>query len=49
MFLWDVVTGTTIRRIAGHMSKIFTVEFNQDASIVASGSSLPYLSSSDGF
>ena len=37
VFLWDVMTGTTIRRIAGHLGKIFTVEFNEDASVVASG------------
>ena len=38
MFLWDVSTGATIRRIAGHMGKINTVEFNDDASVIASGS-----------
>ena len=37
--LWDVVTGTTTRRIAGHIGKIFVVEFNADASVVASGTS----------
>lgn len=37
MFLWDVMAGTTIRRIAGHMGKIFVVDFNADASVVASG------------
>lgn len=36
--MWDVSTGATIRRIAGHMGKINTVEFNDDASVVASGS-----------
>lgn len=38
MFLWDVSTGTTTRRLAGHMGKIYAVEFNDDASVVASGS-----------
>lgn len=37
VFLWDVATGTTTRRIPGHMGKIHVVEFNQDASVVASG------------
>lgn len=37
VFLWDVATGTTIRRISGHMSKINAVEFNEDATVVASG------------
>ena len=39
VFLWDVTTGATIRRIAGHMGKINVVEFNEDASVVASGKS----------
>ena len=37
MFLWDVMTGQTIRRIPGHMGKIFVVEFNEDATVLASG------------
>ena len=37
VFLWDVMTGSTIRRISGHMGKINTVEFNEDASVIASG------------
>ena len=37
VFLWDVVAGTTIRRIPGHMGKINAVELNHDASVVASG------------
>ena len=37
VFLWDVMTGQTIRRISGHMGKIFAVEFNEDASVLASG------------
>ena len=38
VFLWDVMTGNTIRRIAGHMGRINVVEFNDDASVVVSGS-----------
>lgn len=37
MFVWDVATGNTTRRIAGHMAKINAVEFNEDATVVASG------------
>ena len=40
VFLWDVMTGQTIRRISGHMGKVFTVEFNEDASVLASGESV---------
>lgn len=51
VFLWDVATATTTRRLSGHMGKIHIVEFNDDASIVASGMLLrffmvaPHLSS----
>ncbi|CAG8660631.1 13301_t:CDS:2 [Acaulospora colombiana] len=38
VFYWDVTTGQTIRRIPGHLSRINTVAFNQDASVVVSGS-----------
>lgn len=41
MFLWDVVAGATTRRLAGHMGKINVVEFNEDASVVASGIPIP--------
>ena len=37
VFLWDVTTGTTTRRLSGHSGKINTVAFNEDASVVASG------------
>ena len=37
VFLWDVATGVTTRRIPGHMGKIHVVEFNEDATVVASG------------
>jgi mitogen-activated protein kinase organizer 1 len=43
VFLWDVATGVTTRRLAGHMGKIHVVEFNEDASVVASGISPFYL------
>lgn len=35
--MWDVATGTTTRRLSGHMGKIHAVEFNEDASVIASG------------
>ena len=39
VFLWDVTTGNTIRRISAHLAKINVVEFNSDASVIASGKS----------
>lgn len=41
MFLWDVATGVTTRRLSGHMGKIYVVEFNEDASVCASGRPFP--------
>ncbi|KAJ7188103.1 nuclear mRNA splicing protein [Mycena filopes] len=38
VFLWDVATAVTTRRLSGHMGKIHVVEFNDDASVLASGS-----------
>jgi WD40 repeat protein len=43
VFLWDVTTGNTIRRISAHLAKINVVEFNADASVVASGKSISML------
>jgi mitogen-activated protein kinase organizer 1 len=43
VFLWDVTTGNTIRRISAHLTKINVVEFNADASVVASGKSISML------
>lgn len=37
MFVWDVATGVTTRRLTGHMGKVHVVELNQDASVLASG------------
>lgn len=37
MYVWDVATGQTVRRLSGHLGKIHAVEFNEDASVVASG------------
>lgn len=37
IFLWDVAAAATTRRLSGHMGKVHVVEFNHDASIVASG------------
>lgn len=42
VFLWDVATATTTRRLSGHMGKIHVVEFNEDASVVASGVPLSF-------
>jgi mitogen-activated protein kinase organizer 1 len=36
--LWDVATGKTIRRFIGHSHRVNAVDFNSDASVVASGS-----------
>lgn len=37
MFLWDVAAGVTDRRLPGHMGKINVVDFNEDATVLASG------------
>jgi len=37
-FLWDVATGKTIRRFIGHTHRVNAVDFNSDASVLASGS-----------
>ena len=37
-FLWDVATGKTIRRFLGHTHRVNAVDFNSDASVLASGS-----------
>ena len=37
VFLWDVTTGNTIRRISGHHGKINVVDFNEEATVLASG------------
>ena len=37
VFIWDVATAQTTRRIPGHRGRINVVEFNYDASVVASG------------
>ncbi|KAJ7072208.1 nuclear mRNA splicing protein [Mycena amicta] len=36
VFVWDVATAATTRRIPGHMGKIHVVEFNEDATVLAS-------------
>ena len=38
--MWDVTSGTIIRRLQGHFGKVFTVAFNKDAQILASGEPL---------
>ena len=37
MFLWDVTAGVTDRRLPGHMGKVNVVDFNEDATVLASG------------
>ncbi|KAH0541766.1 hypothetical protein FGG08_003788 [Glutinoglossum americanum] len=37
-FLWDVATARTVRRFAGHFSRIDACAFNWDASVLATGS-----------
>jgi len=37
VFLWDVATGQTIRRFSGHLGKVHVVDFNEDATVLASG------------
>jgi len=37
-FLWDVATGKTIKRFLGHTHRVNTVDFNSDATVIASGS-----------
>lgn len=36
-FLWDVQSGQTVRRFKGHTSKINAVQFNPEASVLATG------------
>ena len=37
VFLWDVTTGQTIRRIPGHSGRVNAVALNDDASVAISG------------
>ena len=37
IFLWDVTSGNTIRRISGHVGKINVVDFSEEATVLASG------------
>jgi mitogen-activated protein kinase organizer 1 len=37
VFLWDVTSGQTIRRMPGHMGRVHVVDFNAEASVLASG------------
>ena len=39
VFVWDVASGTVLRRLQGHFGKINTVVFNRDAQVLASGES----------
>jgi len=38
VFLWDVTTGKLIRKFQGHTSRINTVDWNADCSVLVSGS-----------
>jgi WD40 repeat protein len=40
VYVWDVATGAIVRRLAGHFQRINTVDFNEDASVLASGTAL---------
>ncbi|KAI9777443.1 MAG: hypothetical protein M1839_008855 [Geoglossum umbratile] len=42
-FLWDVATARTLRRFAGHFSRINTCAFNWDASVLATGPELVHV------
>jgi WD40 repeat protein len=37
VFVWDVASGQTIKRMSGHMGRVYAVDFNADATVVASG------------
>ncbi len=37
VFVWDVASGTVVRRLQGHFGKINAVVFNRDAQVLASG------------
>lgn len=37
VFYWDVATGQPIKRFAGHTSRINTVAFNAESTVLASG------------
>jgi mitogen-activated protein kinase organizer 1 len=39
VFVWDVASGTILRRLQAHFGKVFTVGFNKDAQVLASGES----------
>jgi mitogen-activated protein kinase organizer 1 len=36
--LWDVSTGQAVRRYRGHASRVSCVKFNEESSVVISGS-----------
>jgi len=38
VFLWDINTGTCLRRFRGHSQRVNTLAFNSDSSVLASGS-----------
>ena len=38
VFVWDVASGRVIRRLQGHEQRVNAVEYNEDASVLLSGS-----------
>ncbi|KAF9409198.1 vacuolar sorting protein VPS33/slp1 [Podila epigama] len=38
VFLWDVLSGMTIRRFSGHTQRVNAVDFNDEGTVIASGS-----------
>jgi mitogen-activated protein kinase organizer 1 len=38
VYLWDAITGRILRQFQGHHLKINTICFNEDSSVLASGS-----------
>ena len=43
--MWDVASGTILRRLQGHFGKVFSVVFNKDAQVLASGEAICPVSS----
>ncbi|KAI8907902.1 WD40-repeat-containing domain protein [Gorgonomyces haynaldii] len=38
IFVWDIVNGNTVRRYQEHLSRVNCIDFNRDATLIASGS-----------
>jgi mitogen-activated protein kinase organizer 1 len=37
VFVWDVASGTVVRRLQGHFGKINALAFSKDSQVLASG------------